>query len=151
MTGSLWLSIGRCGPAPLCLWSLSGKAGDMKRGCMLLAVCLAFAFLAGGCVAKCPCCAMKGEEDTLCVKCNAVFTTRGEFKCPKTAKMMKAGTYAAADNKFIFPAKAGKCPKCGKPKGTWCAKSGYYSMMPKVTYDAKAKKPVPVKKTEPSK
>lgn len=111
--------------------------------------------LLGGCVenqkagceageqAVCPVCGKEMPEDAFCPGCNAVANCIGEFKCSGCDKTVKAGTYCPKHNKFRFPAAAGKCPKCGKVKGEWCEKCGHYAMLPHVTYDADAKKPVP--------
>ncbi len=112
------------------------------------------AVLLGGCVenpkagcetgeqAVCPVCGKEMPEDAFCPQCNAVANCIGEFKCASCDKTVKAGTYCPKHNKFRFPAAAGKCPKCGKVKGEWCETCGHYAMLPHITYDAEAKKPV---------
>jgi hypothetical protein len=90
----------------------------------------------------CPVCGRKGKEGEFCAKCGAVITALGEFKCTRCGKKVKSGTYCAKHNRFRFNVNDDvNCPKCGKPKGVWCAGCGKYACLPAVTYCAKCQKP----------
>ena len=118
---------------------------------VVLSMLLGFA-LVGGCArftggaakmeAACPGCGKVMAEDAYCQPCNAVATSLGEFKCETCGKVVKAGTYCEKHNRFRFPASVGNCLKCGKEKGMWCEKCGHYALLPQVTYDAQAGKPM---------
>jgi len=94
---------------------------------------------------KCPVCGRPGPEGWYCcAKCNAVCTTYGQFKCPKTGKTHKAGTYCAKHNRFRFPPDAPKCARCGRARGMLSPKGGY-AICTGVAWCKKCKKPYPYK------